>query len=87
MPPLVSLKQGFVCFDVLLWDGEAFHERPFEERRKKVETLPFDVSPSTRDEKEAARWLERLEVAGFDGVIAKRLGMPYLPARARPSRR
>jgi ATP-dependent DNA ligase len=74
-----EIPAGFVCFDVLLWDGEDFHGRPFEERRAKVQTLPFDVSPSTRDEKEAARWLDRLEVAGFDGVIAKRLGMPYMP--------
>jgi ATP-dependent DNA ligase len=74
-----EIPAQFVCFDVLLWDGEDFHARSFEERRAKVETLPFDVSPSTRDRKEAARWLERLEVAGFDGVIAKRLGQPYLP--------
>ncbi len=74
-----EIPAGFVCFDVLLWDGENFHGRPFEERRAKVERLPFDVSPSTRDIDEATHWLERLEVAGFDGVIAKRLGSPYLP--------
>ena len=74
-----EIPAGFVCFDVLLWDGENFHGRPFEERRAKVEKLPFDVSPSTRDIDEATHWLERLEVAGFDGVIAKRLGSPYLP--------
>jgi ATP-dependent DNA ligase len=74
-----EIPADFVCFDVLLWDGEDFHERPFEQRRAKVETLPFDVSPSTRDLKEAAKWLERLEVAGFDGVIAKRVESPYLP--------
>ncbi len=74
-----EIPAEFVCFDVLLWDGEDFHGRPFEERRAKVETLPFDVSPSTRDAKTAAKWLERLEVAGFDGVIAKRLGVEYLP--------
>jgi ATP-dependent DNA ligase len=32
-----------------------------------------------RDPKQAAKWLARLEQAGLDGVIAKRLGMPYLP--------
>jgi ATP-dependent DNA ligase len=74
-----EIPAGFVCFDVLLWDGEDFHSRPFEERRAKVATLPFDVSPSTRDVTEAAHWLDRLEVAGFDGVIAKRLGRPYMP--------
>jgi ATP-dependent DNA ligase len=74
-----EIPAEFVCFDVLLWDGEVFHSRPFEERRAKVETLPFDVSPSTRDAETAAKWLDRLEVAGFDGVIAKRLGVEYLP--------
>jgi len=74
-----EIPAGFVCFDVLLWDGEDFHGKPFEERRAKVETLPFDVSPGTRDLEEAGAWLERLEVAGLDGVIAKRLELPYLP--------
>jgi ATP-dependent DNA ligase len=74
-----EIPADFVCFDVLLWDGESFHDRPLEERRAKVETLPFDLSPASRDPKEAARWLERLDVAGFDGVIAKRLGLPYMP--------
>jgi ATP-dependent DNA ligase len=74
-----EIPAGFVCFDVLLWEGEAFHERPLEERRTKVETLPFDVSPATQDLRKASSWLDRLEVAGFDGVVAKRLGAPYLP--------
>jgi ATP-dependent DNA ligase len=74
-----EIPASFVCFDVLLWDGESFHGRPLEERRAKVETLPFDVSPASRDPKQAAKWLDRLEVAGFDGVIAKRLGEPYRP--------
>jgi ATP-dependent DNA ligase len=74
-----EIPAGFVAFDVLLWDGEPWHERPLEERRAQVEKLPFDVSPATADRAEAGRWLDRLEVAGFDGVIAKRLGLPYLP--------
>jgi ATP-dependent DNA ligase len=74
-----EIPAGFVCFDVLLWEGEDLHAKPLEKRRAKVERLPFDVSPVTRDLEEAQRWLERLEVAGFDGVIAKKLGLPYLP--------
>ena len=70
---------GFVVFDVLLWDGEEVHLLPLEERRARVEALPFDTSPATGDEAVAQKWLERLEVAGFDGVVAKRLGLPYLP--------
>ncbi len=69
----------FVAFDLLLWDGEAVHELPLRERRERVERLPLDLSPATLDSAVASTWLERLEVAGFDGVIAKRLDSPYLP--------
>jgi ATP-dependent DNA ligase len=74
-----EIPADFVCFDVLLWEGEAIHKLPLEERRARVEGLPLSISPATRDAKVAAKWLDRLEVAGFDGVIAKRLGLPYLP--------
>jgi ATP-dependent DNA ligase len=73
------MPAGFVLFDVLLWDGEDLHGRRLEERRAKVETLPYDVSPATRDVDEARAWLDRLDVAGLDGVIAKRVDSPYLP--------
>ncbi len=74
-----EIPADFVAFDLLLWDGKAIHELPLEKRRKQVEKLPFSVSPATTDRKVAERWLDRLEVAGFDGVIAKRKGLPYLP--------
>ena len=74
-----EIPAGFVVFDVLLWDGKDLHGKPIEERRKTVEQLPFDISPVTHDRGEAQKWLDRLEVAGFDGVIAKRLGLPYMP--------
>ena len=69
----------FVVFDVLLWDKEAVHKLPLEERRKRVEKLPYSISPATRDIEVASGWVESLERAGFDGVVAKRLGVPYLP--------
>ena len=74
-----EMPAGFVLFDVLLWDGEDLHGKSLAERRAKVETLPYEVSPATRDVDEARAWLERLDVAGLDGVIAKRLDSPYLP--------
>jgi ATP-dependent DNA ligase len=74
-----EIPAGFVLFDVLLWDGEELHRRPLSERRSKVETLPFDASPASRDVADARTWLDRLEAAGFDGVIAKKLELPYLP--------
>jgi ATP-dependent DNA ligase len=73
-----EIPSSFVCFDVLLWEGEEIHKAPLSERRPRVEQLPFDISPATLDSSEAEVWLDRLDVAGFDGVIAKRLDRPYL---------
>jgi ATP-dependent DNA ligase len=74
-----EIPASFVTFDVLLWNGEEVWRRPLEERRARVEALPFSVSPATRDSGVAHGWLDSLEKAGFDGVIAKRLGVAYRP--------
>jgi ATP-dependent DNA ligase len=75
-----EIPAELVVFDVLLWDGEPVHERPLEERRRRVEALEgFRISPATGDREHAERWLATYEAAGLDGVIAKRLGLPYLP--------
>ena len=71
----------FVAFDLLLWDGEPVHRAPLEERRAELErrAAGFRLSKTSADVGEARRWLVALEAAGLDGVVAKRLGMPYLP--------
>jgi len=75
-----EIPAQLVVFDVLLWDGEPVWQRPLEERRARVEALAgFRISPATRDVAEARGWLDRFEALGLDGVIAKRLGVPYLP--------
>jgi len=75
-----EIPAQFVVFDVLVWDGEPVWKLPLEERRKRVEKLKgFRLSPATRSVDEARGWLERFEALGLDGVIAKRLGVPYLP--------
>jgi ATP-dependent DNA ligase len=75
-----EIPAEFVVFDVLVWDGEAVWKLPLEERRARVESLTgFRISPATRDIAEARGWLDRFEALGLDGVIGKRLGMPYLP--------
>ena len=58
------------------------HERPLEERRRELERVAagFRLSPTTSDTDEAQEWLASFEAAGLDGVIAKKLGLPYLPA-------
>jgi ATP-dependent DNA ligase len=76
-----EIPATFVAFDVLLWDGEPVHERPIEERRAELERRAegFRLSPVADDVEEGREWLRTLQAAGFDGVIAKRLGLPYLP--------
>jgi ATP-dependent DNA ligase len=71
----------YVVFDLLLWDGEPIWKRPLEERRSELERRAkgFRLSPCTRDLDDARGWLERFEALGLDGVVAKRLGLPYLP--------
>lgn len=76
-----EIPARFIAFDLLLWKGEPVWQLPLEQRRKRLERLklPFAVSQASRDPVEARRWLERLDQAGLDGVICKRLGASYLP--------
>jgi ATP-dependent DNA ligase len=76
-----EIPADYVAFDLLVWKGSPVHELPLEQRRRELERKAKGVrlSPVSRDPAQAERWLERLEVAGLDGVVAKRLGLPYLP--------
>ena len=76
-----EIPAEFVVFDVLLWEGEPVWRRPLEERRTELERVArgFRLSPYVREANAARSWLETFEAAGLDGVIAKRLGLAYLP--------
>src|SRR3954469_17551731 len=76
-----EIPAEFIAFDVLRWKGEPVHKLPLQKRRAKLQRVgkKFRLSPVTRDPAQAANWLQRLEAAGLDGVVAKRLGVPYLP--------
>jgi ATP-dependent DNA ligase len=76
-----EIPAQFVAFDLLLWDGDEVWRRPLAERRTELERIGggFRLSPCTADVDEAAGWLDALESAGLDGVIAKRRDSPYLP--------
>jgi ATP-dependent DNA ligase len=75
-----EIPAQYVVFDVLLWAGEPVWQAPLEERRARLEGLDgFRISPCTRDVAAARAWLDRFEAMGLDGVVAKRLGLPYLP--------
>jgi ATP-dependent DNA ligase len=71
----------FIAFDLLLWNGKPVHEQPLEKRRAELlkRGEGFWISPATPELKAAGAWLDRFEAAGLDGVVAKRLGVPYLP--------
>jgi ATP-dependent DNA ligase len=76
-----EIPADFVAFDLLLWNGEPVHERPLEERRPALERLAdgLRLSPMSRDPEQAETWLDQLDPLGLDGVVCKRLGLPYLP--------
>ena len=75
-----EIPAEYVVFDVLVWDGEPVWRLPLEERRPRVESLKgFRLSPATRSLEDARGWLDRFEALGLDGVVAKRLAVPYLP--------
>ncbi|HEX2273926.1 MAG TPA: ATP-dependent DNA ligase [Acidimicrobiales bacterium] len=74
---------SFVAFDLLGLGDDDLRERPFSERRDLLErTLagarpPVHLTPATDDPAVAAEWFDRFEGAGLDGVVAKRLDLPY----------
>src|SRR5580704_756805 len=71
----------YVVFDMLLWDGAPVWERPLRERRAELERLArgFRLSPCSAEPERARAWLARFEALGLDGVVAKRLSLPYQP--------
>jgi ATP-dependent DNA ligase len=76
-----EIPATFVAFDLLLWNKKKLHTKPIEERRAELERVAEGVSlsPVSDDVAQGRAWLETLQAAGFDGVIAKKLGLPYLP--------
>ena len=76
-----EIPATFVAFDLLLWKGKPVHEQPIEKRRAQLEKVADGIalSPVSDDVEQGRDWLETLQAAGFDGVIAKKLGLPYLP--------
>ena len=76
----------FIVFDLLVDDaGKAIHELPLAKRRPKLETFAkrylaknqsIELSPKTADIAVAREWLSTTGIK-LDGVIAKRLDLPY----------
>jgi ATP-dependent DNA ligase len=77
----------FIAFDALAVGSEELASQPLSERSRRLETLlagirpPLFVTPRTEDHDVGLEWFDIFEGAGLDGVIAKRLDQPYLPAK------
>ena len=77
----------FLLFDLLVENGVDITDRPLSERRSRLELFADEylrnnrhigVSPATRRTAQAREWLA--DHSGTDGVVAKRLDLPYQSA-------
>jgi bifunctional non-homologous end joining protein LigD len=86
-PSLVSAFPVVYCvFDLLEIDGEDITGLPLEERRKRLakavrKRAALQLSEAWRDDSER-RYTEACR-SGWEGLIAKRAGAPYVPGRSR----
>ncbi|MFJ4253308.1 ATP-dependent DNA ligase [Microbacterium sp. NPDC090003] len=77
----------FIAFDLLAEGDDDLLDRPFSERRSRLESLladvphPLHITRTTRDRDAAVRWLAEFEGAGLDGVVAKPLEQLYAPGK------
>ncbi len=77
---------SYLVFDLLVDErGRSLIEAPLSGRWSKlgkffegVRQMSIRRSPATTDLEEAQHWMTELAGSGFDGVVAKRLDMPYL---------
>ncbi len=73
-----------VAFDLLALGDDDFSERPFQERRRALESFagdfvePIRLTPATRDRAVAQTWFDDFEGAGLDGLILKPADAPYV---------
>jgi len=84
----VETPAAFVAFDLLAVGDEDLCERPYTERRARLEELlpeppamsrGVHLTPTTTDLDTARDWFSRFEGAGLDGLIAKRADLTYQP--------
>jgi len=74
---------SFVAFDLLALDDRDLRSVAFGERRSLLERAfgsaraPVHITPATADPAVAHQWFSRFEGAGLDGVVAKRMDLPY----------
>jgi bifunctional non-homologous end joining protein LigD len=73
----------YLAFDLLHLDGRSTRELPYERRRELLLDLGFDDGVRWRTPRhfvtDSDRVLAATREQGLEGVVAKRLGSPYLP--------
>ena len=83
----VETPATFIVFDCLLRKpGQSLLAKPFDERRAALEEFfegigehsGLSITPFTRELRKAKKWLGDRQVS-VDGVVAKRLDLPYQP--------
>src|SRR5215212_5204280 len=78
---------SFIAFDLLALNDENLMERPFKERRERLENAlkgvqaPVHLTPVSHDPAVGRHWFELFEGAGLDGIIAKPHDIPYEPGK------
>ncbi|MEV4703656.1 non-homologous end-joining DNA ligase [Actinoplanes sp. NPDC049316] len=82
----VTLPATYMIFDLLRYDGAWLLDLPYEERRARLERLdlgpgPRMVPPAFPD---GAATAAAARENSLEGVVAKRLGTPYLPGLRSP---
>ena len=72
------------AFDLLWFDDRDLTQEPLEDRRRLLEEVVTETGPlhlSVVVDQKGLALFERAKTLGFEGVVAKRKGTPYLPGR------
>ena len=78
-----KIPASIVFFDLLAKGEQDLRPKPFQERRRMLESAlkavenPLHLTPATREFDIASDWFLRFEGAGLDGVVAKPGGGTY----------
>ena len=75
----------YAVFDLLYLDGHSLLDRPYEERRERLESAPAErlglARPGRPPAESGSKLLELTREQSLEGVVAKRLGSRYEPGR------
>src|SRR5947209_5031508 len=80
-----QIPASVVFFDLLCEGDRDLRGEPFQNRRRKLESLlssaapPIHLTPASSESSVASDWFRRFEGAGLDGVMAKPVSGPYEP--------